>query len=432
MSARSLLASGGHKVLGVAFLVMVLFFVWATYAVFTKKFVDYVPVTLQTSKIGLQLPALADVKIRGVIVGDVRDIDSSGDGATLSLAIDPDQADIIPANATARILPKTLFGEKYVELQVPESPSSESIKAHDVITQSEVAIEVEKLLSDLYPLLRTVQPAEINYTLTALASALEGRGDQIGENLVILDDYLKRTNPKIPLLVDDLRKLGQVSDEYRQVVPELANLLRNSVTTGRTFVEQEAKIQALFSDVASFSSTSKDFLEQNGDNIIRLSRQGQAQLPVFAKYSSEYPCLLQTMVEWSPSMESAYRGYGLHITLETIPRQPRGYDVRDDPQYADRRGPMSQRDCRAAPSYSQKNLPGYRYAPNLNTGVDYPVGKRVAPGFDLTSGFAGTTAEQSVVNAIAASAMGVASDEVPDVATLLFGPLARGTEVSVR
>jgi phospholipid/cholesterol/gamma-HCH transport system substrate-binding protein len=425
-------AAGGHKVLGVAFLVVLLFFVWATYAVFTKKFVDYVPVTLETSKIGLQLPALADVKIRGVLVGDVREIRSNGEGAELSLAIDPDKADIIPANATARIVPKTLFGEKYVELQVPQAPSSQSISAGDVITQSEVAIEVEKLFSDLYPLLRTVQPADINYTLTALATALEGRGEDIGNNLVVLDDYLKRNNPQVPLLIDDLRKLGQVSDEYNDVVPELANLLRNSVTTGQTFVQKEDKIQALFSDVASFSSTSKDFLEQNGDNIIRLSDQGQAQLPLFARYSPEYPCMLQSMVDWSPSMETAYRGYTLHINLETIPRQPRGYDVRDDPQYADNGGPMSEADCRAAPRYSQNNLPGTRYAPPLKDGVDYPVGKRVAPGFDLTSGYAGTSAEQSVVNAIAASAMGVTPDEVPDVATLLFGPLARGTEVSVR
>jgi phospholipid/cholesterol/gamma-HCH transport system substrate-binding protein len=138
------------------------------------------------------------------------------------------------------------------------------------------------------------------------------------------------------------------------------------------------------------------------------------------------------MVDWSPSMESAYRGYTLHINLETIPKQPRGYDVRDDPQYNDSRGPISTGACRAAPQYSQKNLPGTRYAPRLQDGVDYPVGKRAAPGFDLTSGFAGTTAERSVVNAIAASAMGVASDEVPDVATLLFGPLARGPEVSLR
>ena len=61
------------------------------------------------------------------------------------------------------------------------------------------------MLSDLYPLLRTVQPADINLTLNALATALEGRGDEIGENLETVDSYLKRINPQIPQLIEDLR-----------------------------------------------------------------------------------------------------------------------------------------------------------------------------------------------------------------------------------
>ncbi len=114
-------------------------------------------------------------------------------------------------------------------------------------------------------------------------------------------------------------------------------------------MEKEQKIQALFSDVAGFSSTSRDFLEQNGDNIIRLSEQGAAQLPMFEKYAPEYPCLLRSMVDWTPRMESAYRGFGLHINLETIPRQPRGYGAGDAPSYADKRGPMSAADCQRRP-----------------------------------------------------------------------------------
>ena len=438
MSRRSVLTAGGHRVLGVAFLVLLLFFVWATYAIFTKKFVDIVPVTLETSSAGLQLPALADVKIRGVIVGDVREIESTGEGATLSLAIDPDQAGIIPANTTARILPKTLFGEKYVALQVPEQPSPESIAADDVIEESEVAIEVERVLSDIYPLLRTVQPAQINYTLTAMATALEGRGEAIGNNLVVLDDYLRRTNPKIPLLVDDLRKLGAVSEVYRDVLPEVANLLRNSVSTGETFVEKERKIQALFSDVTGFAETSRDFLEQNGDNIIRLSEQGAAQLPMFEKYAPEYPCLLESIVNVLPRQEEAFRGFTLHINLETLPRQPRPYTPADQAEFADKRGPVNLQDCNDAMNgrYGQTDLPPDRLVPQLQTGVDYPVGKRVAPfggsAVDVTSGFAGTRAERSVVNSVAAPVLGLPGDRVPDVATLLFGPLARGAEVSLR
>ncbi len=433
MSARSVAKASAHRVLGVGFLVLLVFFVWGTYAIFTKKFVDYVPVSVRTSTIGLQLPALADVKIRGVLVGDVRKATSSGHGAVLSLAIDPAKAALIPANTTARILPKTLFGEKYVALQVPDHPSSRHIRAGDVISESRVAIEVEKVLSDFYPLLRTVQPAQLNYTLTAIADALEGRGEKIGRSLVTLDDYLKRTNPQIPLLVDDLRKLGSVSDTYRAVVPELADLLRNSVTTGNTFVQKEQKVQALFDDVASFSSTSRDFLEQNGENIIRLSKQGQAQLPLFAKYAPEYPCLLNGMVDWAPQMANAYRGYTLHINLETLPNQPTGYSPKDSPRYGAHNGPH----CSALPTppYSQADPGPQPPVHTVDDGVTGGHGKfrpRSAPGFDLTSGYAGTSAERSVVNAVAAPAMGVTADEVPDVASLLFAPLARGTEVSLR
>jgi len=433
MSSKSIMAAGGNRVLGVIFLVLLVFFVWVTYAIFTKKFVDFVPVTLQTSSVGLQLPALADVKIRGVIVGEVREIKSDGTGAVLELAIKPDKAGTIPANTSARIVPKTLFGEKYVDLQVPEHPDSAAIAAGDVIDEAEVGIEVERVLNDIYPLLRAVQPAEINYTLTAIASALEGRGEDIGTNLSVLNDYLERTNPQIPALVEDLRLLSEVSDVYRSVMPDLARMLRNSATTGKTFVEKEQKIQALFNDMAGFASTSKDFLEQNGENIIRLGELGQAQLPMFARYAPGYPCLLQGQVNWIPQMDNGWRGQALHINLETLENQPTGYTPADDPAYGASNGPH----CETLPNppYSQANPGPQPRTSEVDDGVEGTHGKfrpRSAPAFDLTSGFAGTAAERALVNAIAGPVMGVPRDEVPDLVTLLFGPLARGSEVSVR
>jgi hypothetical protein len=65
-----------------------------------------------------------------------------------------------------------------------------------------------------------------------------------------------------------------------------------------------------------------------------------------------------------------------------------------------------------------------RSAPGFDSAVD--------SGFDMTSGYAGTASERTLVNAFAAPAMGVAQDDVPDLASLLLGPLARGAEVSVR
>ncbi len=38
--------------------------------------------------------------------------------------------------------------------------------------------------------------------------------------------------------------LSEVSDTYRAVMPEVARLLRNSVTTGNTLLEKEQKVQS--------------------------------------------------------------------------------------------------------------------------------------------------------------------------------------------
>src|SRR3954454_9691854 len=110
---RKLLSGSGPRVYGAAFIALVILFVWFTYAVFTKKFSSYDEVTLESAKIGLSLPARADVKIRGVLVGEVLDVDTDGDKAELTLGLYPDHTSTIPSNVTAQILPKTLVGEKY-------------------------------------------------------------------------------------------------------------------------------------------------------------------------------------------------------------------------------------------------------------------------------------------------------------------------------
>src|SRR3954453_6038007 len=225
-----------HRTLGLLFVGLLVLSVWLVSAVFTQKFTSFDTVTLKTSTAGLNLPAKADVKVRGVIVGQVNKAESEGDQATLTLGIKPEMIKSIPKDVTAALVPKTLFGEKYVDLNIPKDPSSTSLEAGDKITQTKFPIEVERVLNDLYPLLRAVQPAELNYTLNALATALEGRGDKIGESLETLNSYLKRLNPQIPALIDDIKLLAQVTDTYADVTPALAATLRNAVKTGNTLV----------------------------------------------------------------------------------------------------------------------------------------------------------------------------------------------------
>lgn len=420
------------KALGVVFLALMLAAVWATYGVFTQKFSDYDEVTVKASRIGLQLPERADVKIKGVIVGEVLDFEPTAEGADITLGLYPDRTTDVPRDVTASILPKTLFGEKFVSLDVPDGGSSaQPIADGDVIQRTDLSIEVEQVLSDLYPLLRAVQPADLNTTLNAVATALEGRGDQLGETLETLDAYLTRFNPELPALVEDLRLTAQVSDTYADVLPEVATILRNTITTTSTLEDREDKLKALFNDVSKFAAVTERFTRANGDNLVRLADLSAAQLEVFARYAPEYPCLLGGIVGAGKLQAEAFRGFTLHIVLETLPNQPRGYGPQDAPVYGDKRGPY----CGQLPSpgYSQAN-PGTQ--PDFVDGVDEPTGKgtsRVAPGWSGTAaGFAGGREESALLKALLAPGLGVSGDDVPDLGVLLVGPMARGAEVSLR
>jgi phospholipid/cholesterol/gamma-HCH transport system substrate-binding protein len=421
------------KALGVLFLVLMLASVWVTYGVFTNRFTDYDEVTVHASRIGLQLPQRADVKIRGVIVGEVLDYRPTAEGADITLGLYQDRTTAIPRDVTASILPKTLFGEKFVSLVVPAGGSSaQPIAAGDVIERTNLSIEVEKVLSDLFPLLRAVQPADLNTTLNAVATALEGRGEQLGETLETMDGYLTRFNPELPALIEDLRLTAEVSDTYADVLPEVATILRNTITTTTTLEDREEKLEALFNDVSRLSAVAERFTRANGDNLVRLADLSAEQLEVFARYAPGYPCLLGGIVGAGKLQAQAFRGFTLHIVLETLPHQPRAYGPQDAPIYGDKRGYHCGR--LPDPPWSQSNP--LTHQPDFVDGIDEPTGKgtsRVGPGWSGTAaGFPGGRDESALLKALLAPGMGVGADDVPDLGVLLVGPMARGAEVSLR
>ncbi|HET8663793.1 MAG TPA: MCE family protein [Nocardioides sp.] len=423
------------RALGLVFLALLLAGVWLTYGVFTQKFSHFEEVTLDAPSIGLQMPDRADVKIRGVIVGEVLGFSATDQGAKVRLGIDPGQLDSIPSNVTGAIVPKTLFGEKYVSLVVPGTPSPDHLRGGQTIPRTVVPVEVQKVLADLYPLLRTVQPADLNLTLNAISTALEGRGDDLGRDLVTVDRYLKRINPQIPQIVQDLRLTTKVSNTYADVMPSIAQILDNTITTTGTLEDRRRQLQALFTDVSSFSDTAHDFLRQNGDNIIRLGQLSRPQAQMLARYAPEYPCLLGGLVNAAKREAEAFRGFTLHIVLETLPNQPRGYTAGDRPVYADNRGP----NCLHLPNPPWNQSNPVRHQPNFHDGIDSPTGKgtdRVAPSWGRAytrgTGYAGGTAESNILKSLLGPSLGVTPDEVPDLGVLLVGPMARGAEVSLR
>ena len=425
---RAALAQGVLlRTYGIVFLLVLAMLVGLSIATYNKTFVDVVRVTLETNRVGNQLAPPADVKLRGMIVGEVRDVRSDGEQATIEIALQPATVGLIPAEVTARLLPKTLFGEKYVDLQLPDRPSGRPIAEGDVIPQdrSETAIELETVLDNLLPLLRTIKPEKLNATLNAFATALEGRGERLGENLELVDGYFTQLNPELDAFTQDITGLADVSRIYADAAPDLARMLRNFAVSSQTIAEKADTYAGFLAGTAGFATTTRDVLAENEERIIQVNAVGRPTLELLARYSPEYPCLLQGLTQSDDFIGRAFANGELHITLEVV-RSRAGYKPGEEPRFEDTRGP----ECYGLPN-PPRPWPGNQFRDGSNYGgsAGSAVPQLAAGLVDPTSGRSGTREEQRVVDALVAPTMGVRAADVPDLATLLFGPMARGTAV---
>ncbi|MDQ3578662.1 MAG: MCE family protein [Actinomycetota bacterium] len=436
-----------RRLLGLTFIALVVALVALSIAMYNKAFTSVASVTLTTDKVGNQLTIHSDVKVRGLIVGEVRRITPTASGATLDLALDPDKIDVIPANVSARFLPKTLFGERYVSLQIPDAPAERALSAGDRIDQdrSIKAVELEQAFESLLPVLQAVQPQKLSSTLSAISTALEGRGTQLGETLVELNKLVGELNPHLPRLTEDLRKLAVVSDTYTEATPDLVRALTDLTVTSKTIAEQKANLDNVFATVTTTSRDLESFLRANAPNLIQLADTSRPTLETLARYSPEYPCLLKLMSENVDVLDVAFgKGTnepGLHATIEvTVNRGPYKPGV-DTPRYDDDRGPRcydftqfpspfpqappdgALRDGASSPPPARSTQDGL--LPPQNTS---PSAAGVNAGEGM--GMANSPEETAFMAQLLAPGLGVEPDQVPGWSSLLLGPAFRGAEVS--
>lgn len=439
-----------HQLLGLIFLLVAALFFTLCVAVYNKAFDSYVGVRLQTDTVGNQMHEGADVKIKGVLVGEVRSVTTGSRTAELKLALDPEKAHLVPANVSARLLPKTLFGERYVALQLPADPA-QPIEAGAVIGQdrSESAIELQQVLDNVLPLLQAVQPQKLASTLNAVSNALDGRGEQLGETLVRVSEYLGELNPSLPDLKADITALADVSDVYNRAAPDFLKALSDLTTTSRTIVEKQRELYDLYARLTTASIDLGRFLEVNKENLIDLGNTTLPTVELLAKYAPQYPCMLKQFADGLESAEKAF-GHGTdemnHVYIRFAATRGKYLPGVDEPEYLDKRGPRCY-EQKPPPEAFPQYPPGgpikdgsTKPAPPRKTGMEDPVGDLLggvtgSSGGGSTAGaprVANTPGEHQLLAALLAPTTGIEPADQPGWATFMVAPLYRGTAVTVR
>ncbi len=351
-------------VAGVVFVTVLATLVGISIAIYQKVFTPVTMITVKADRAGLQLSKFGDVRVHGVLVGHVRSVDQDGKQASIRIALKPEAAKAIPENVDVRILPTTLFGQKYVDLVDPAVPARASLTDGTVIPASRVStnVELQQILANLFPLLRSIRPADLSTTLTSIADALDGRGEQIGRTLDDLDEYLTALNPHLPTLQADLAELAKVAKTYQLAAPDLVRLLGNATTTARTVSTMEKQLGTFFRGLTTVAETGGRVLSENEEAIVAEGKLAVPLLGLLDTYSPEFPCLLKGTARFNTRLDEIFTGGVVRQTMALDAKQRPPYSVKDKPVYGDiGRGPQ----CHGLP-YPQVPFPGV----DLNNGSD--------------------------------------------------------------
>ena len=337
-----------NALLGLVYLALAGVVVVATGLTYSKTFVQRVDVQLHTGAVGNSLREGSDVKVRGVPVGLVKTITSTDTGATLTLALEPDKAGQIPAGSTARLLPKTLFGERFVALQVPTSadvsrvvPGGAGLKNGDSISQdrSAKAVELEQVFDELLPVLQAVQPEKLSATLSELSAMLRGKGGEIGTTMGEVEAYLGKLNPLVPKMSDDLAAFARVARTYDAAAPDLLSALDDFTVTSRTLADQKKQLAATFRTATGAGNTSGAWIGDNQDTIFALSQQSRRALGAVAPYASIFPCVFRALTNFIPKMNTVLGADtdepGLHAAVNVVPGLGKYVPGWDTPTFID-------------------------------------------------------------------------------------------------
>ena len=190
-------------------------------------------------------------------------------------------AEKIPTTAKATIRPKTLFGEKFVDIDPgPQEASGPFLQDGGVIKDTLGGFELERVLSEVYPILKSVKPQELLLIIDNLARGAQGVGlnvNRILGNLASFGDVSARTARETQQFLDDFASLSEELAERADDVVGAAKALNQALPP----INQRADaVAGVLDGLSRLSADAADILEANRPLLTKLVTEGGKTIQV--------------------------------------------------------------------------------------------------------------------------------------------------------
>jgi virulence factor Mce-like protein len=204
----------------------------------------------------------SDVKVKGVNIGQVRRIELIEGQAQVTLRIQDGQE--VAEGSSATIRPKTLFGEKFVDIDPDAADEgARSLGDGDELTNTKGGFELERVLADTFPLLQSIDPTELMTVLSELAAGGDGLGETINRTLVNGSELNQVFADNAANTEQFLSDLAKVSDELADQADTILEVADAANVALPTLNDHEDDLIALLEQTGRLSNDVADLLEAN-------------------------------------------------------------------------------------------------------------------------------------------------------------------------
>jgi phospholipid/cholesterol/gamma-HCH transport system substrate-binding protein len=309
------------KLAGIILLTVLAVITTFVFLQFRGKLTETKQLTVVSSRAGLVMDPNSKVTFNGVEIGRVTKISAEmrdgKEAAKLLLEVKPDSLSLIPSNVQADIQATTIFGNKYVSLTSPASPSPTRISPSDVIDARNVTVEFNTLFETITGIAERIDPVKLNLTLTATAESLTGLGTKLGKSLVSANEALTELNPRLPRFQYGMQRLADVADIYTAAGPDFWDALDNSLTTARTLTSQRGDLDAALLAAAGFGNTGADVLERGAPYLVRTLSDLVPTSQLLNSYSPALFCMIRNYAELVPEANASFGGNGYSLATNS-------------------------------------------------------------------------------------------------------------------
>src|SRR2546421_1991049 len=204
-----------------------------------------------------------NVKVAGVVVGRVNSVKIDQGRAKVQFSLKDSVK--VPTDSSVSIRWRNLIGERY--LYVYPGSGSTVLKGGDKVAKTRSVVDVGELFNRLGPIVKAIDPKDVNTFLDTIVQALDGNTDKIRQsidNLAVVAQSLGSRDQQIGRLIDNVNVVaGAINDRDAQIRTVLDNL----VLISQPFSQNTDVLNTAVTELGDFSDNFGTLLANNQSQL---------------------------------------------------------------------------------------------------------------------------------------------------------------------